>query len=52
MSDTPPISRATLHTNKGDIVIELFRNHTPKNVANFIELAAGMRENEREAGIQ
>ena len=29
MSDTPPISRATLHTNKGDIVIELFPNHAP-----------------------
>ena len=44
MSDTPPISRATLHTNKGDIVIELFPNHAPKTVANFVELAAGMRE--------
>ena len=44
MSDMPPISRATLHTNKGDIVIELFPNHAPKTVANFVELAAGMRE--------
>jgi len=44
MSDTPPIYRATLHTNKGDIVIELFPNHAPKTVANFVELAAGVRE--------
>ena len=44
MSDMPPISRATLHTNKGDIVIELFPNHAPKTVRNFVELAAGMRE--------
>ena len=44
MSDMPPISRATLHTNKGDIVIELFPNHAPKTVKNFVELASGMRE--------
>jgi peptidyl-prolyl cis-trans isomerase A (cyclophilin A) len=41
---TPPISRATLHTTLGDIVIELFPNHAPKTVKNFVELAAGMRE--------
>ena len=44
MTDMPPISRATLHTTMGDIVIELFPNHAPKTVANFVELAAGMRE--------
>jgi len=44
MSDIPPIARATLHTNKGDIVIELFPNHAPKTVKNFVELASGMRE--------
>ena len=44
MSDMPPISRATLHTTMGDIVIELFPNHAPKTVTNFVELAAGMRE--------
>ena len=44
MSDMPPITRATLPTNKGDIVIELFPNHAPKTVRNFVELAAGMRE--------
>jgi peptidyl-prolyl cis-trans isomerase A (cyclophilin A) len=40
----PPISRATLHTTMGDINIELFPNHAPKTVANFVELAAGMKE--------
>ena len=40
----PPITQATLHTSMGDIVIELFPNHAPKTVANFVELAAGMRE--------
>ena len=44
MTDMPPISRATLHTNKGDIVIELFPNHAPKTVANFVELATGAKE--------
>ena len=44
MSDMPPISRATLHTSMGDIVIELFPNHAPKTVKNFVELASGMRE--------
>ena len=33
---------ATLHTNKGDIRIELFDNHAPKTVKNFIELAEGL----------
>jgi peptidyl-prolyl cis-trans isomerase A (cyclophilin A) len=37
------ITHATLHTSMGDVVIELFPNHTPKTVANFVELAAGMR---------
>ena len=35
---------ATLHTSLGDIVIELFPNHAPKTVANFVELATGKRE--------
>lgn len=35
---------ATLHTSEGDIVIELFPNHAPKTVANFVELATGKRE--------
>ena len=27
-------AQATLHTNKGDIVIDLFGNHAPKTVKN------------------
>ena len=37
-------TQASLHTTKGDIVIELFPNHAPKTVANFVELASGARE--------
>ncbi|AKK01921.1 peptidylprolyl isomerase [Corynebacterium epidermidicanis] len=35
---------ATLHTNRGDIVVELFGNHAPKTVANFVGLADGSKE--------
>jgi peptidyl-prolyl cis-trans isomerase A (cyclophilin A) len=35
---------ATLHTNHGDIVIELFSNHAPKTVENFVGLATGAKE--------
>jgi len=38
------MSSATLHTNLGDITIELFPNQAPKTVANFTELATGKRE--------
>ena len=38
------MTQATLHTSQGDIVIELFPNHAPKTVANFVELATGKRE--------
>lgn len=38
------MSTATLHTSEGDIKIELFPNHAPKTVANFVELAKGERE--------
>jgi len=34
---------ATVHTNLGDIVIELFPNHAPKTVDNFVSLAKGER---------
>ena len=37
-------SKAILHTNMGDIVVDLFPNHAPKTVANFVELATGQRE--------
>ena len=35
---------ATLHTNAGTIRLELFPNHAPKAVRNFVELAEGTRE--------
>jgi peptidyl-prolyl cis-trans isomerase A (cyclophilin A) len=35
---------ATLHTNAGPIRLELFPNHAPKTVRNFVELAEGTRE--------
>jgi peptidyl-prolyl cis-trans isomerase A (cyclophilin A) len=35
---------ATLHTNRGDIVVELFGNHAPKTVANFTGLADGSKD--------
>ena len=35
---------ATLHTSAGDITVDLFGNHAPKTVANFVELATGARE--------
>ncbi len=37
-------STATLHTNKGDIRINLFDNHAPKTVENFTGLADGSIE--------
>ncbi len=35
---------ATLATTHGDIAINLFPNHAPKTVRNFVELAEGSRE--------
>ncbi len=35
---------ATLHTNHGDIRVELFPDHAPKTVRNFVGLATGGRE--------
>jgi peptidyl-prolyl cis-trans isomerase A (cyclophilin A) len=34
---------ATLYTNVGPIRVELFPNHAPKTVANFVDLAEGTR---------
>ena len=38
------MSKATLHTNHGDIVIDLFADHAPKTVTNFVGLATGTKE--------
>jgi peptidyl-prolyl cis-trans isomerase A (cyclophilin A) len=38
------VSTATLHTNRGDIVIDLFDTKAPKTVANFVGLATGTKE--------
>ena len=35
---------ATLHTNHGDIVLNLFPDQAPKTVANFVGLATGTKE--------
>ena len=35
---------ATLHTNRGPIRLELFPNHAPKTVRNFVELSEGTRD--------
>jgi peptidyl-prolyl cis-trans isomerase A (cyclophilin A) len=41
---TSAARRAVLHTNHGDITVDLFPDHAPKTVANFVELAEGTRE--------
>jgi peptidyl-prolyl cis-trans isomerase A (cyclophilin A) len=38
---------ATLHTSQGDIRLNLFPNHAPKTVANFVGLAEGSKEYSR-----
>ncbi|MER7461066.1 peptidylprolyl isomerase [Micromonospora sp. NPDC126480] len=35
---------ATLHTNAGPIRLQLFPNHAPKTVRNFVELAEGTKQ--------
>ncbi|MBR7836414.1 peptidylprolyl isomerase [Actinospica durhamensis] len=35
---------AVLKTNHGDITVQLFPNHAPKTVRNFVELAEGTKE--------
>lgn len=35
---------ATLETNHGDVVIQLFPDHAPKTVENFVGLAEGTKE--------
>ncbi|MDR0783392.1 MAG: peptidylprolyl isomerase [Propionibacteriaceae bacterium] len=38
------MTQAVLHTNLGDIVIDLFPDHAPVTVANFVGLATGTKE--------
>ena len=42
--------QATLKTNRGDIVLNLFPNHAPKTVENFTGLAEGTKEYQDDAG--
>ncbi|HEX6687021.1 MAG TPA: peptidylprolyl isomerase [Candidatus Limnocylindrales bacterium] len=43
MADSMPTT-AVLHTSMGPIRLELFPNHAPKTVRNFVELAEGKRQ--------
>jgi peptidyl-prolyl cis-trans isomerase A (cyclophilin A) len=38
------VTYAVLHTTAGPIRVELFDNHAPKTVKNFVELAEGTRD--------
>jgi peptidyl-prolyl cis-trans isomerase A (cyclophilin A) len=42
--------KATLKTNKGDITINLFPNHAPATVENFVGLAEGTKDYTDDAG--
>jgi peptidyl-prolyl cis-trans isomerase A (cyclophilin A) len=42
--------QATLHTNRGDIVINLLPNHAPQTVENFVGLAEGTLDYQDDAG--
>ena len=42
--------KATLKTNQGDIVINLFPNHAPETVDNFVGLAEGTKDYRDDAG--
>lgn len=41
---TNATAKATIYTNHGDIVVELFGNHAPVTVKNFIGLSDGTQE--------
>ncbi|KRF20534.1 hypothetical protein ASG90_18275 [Nocardioides sp. Soil797] len=42
--------QATLKTNKGDITLNLFPNHAPETVENFVGLAEGTKDYKDDAG--
>ena len=42
--------KATLHTNRGDIVLNLFPNHAPATVENFVGLAEGTKDYNADGG--
>ncbi|RLV48073.1 peptidylprolyl isomerase [Nocardioides mangrovicus] len=42
--------KATLKTNRGDVVVDLFENHAPKTVDNFVGLAEGTKDYHDDAG--
>jgi peptidyl-prolyl cis-trans isomerase A (cyclophilin A) len=42
--------KATLKTNRGDVVVNLFPNHAPKTVDNFVGLAEGSKDYTDDAG--
>ena len=44
MKGTDVAKKATLHTNHGDITLNLFDEQAPKTVANFVGLAGGTQE--------
>ena len=44
MSEASVTQIVTLHTSVGDVRINMFGNHAPKTVRNFVELAEGGRE--------
>ena len=44
MTAPAPTQTVTLHTSSGPIKVQLYGNHAPRTVANFVELATGARE--------
>ena len=49
---TNATAQATIHTNYGDIVVDLFGNHAPLTVENFIGLADGLKSGSTPAAAE